>query len=493
MGPKQAPKGKGIAPPGQGGPGGKPAKAQYETTKKKAVGVEDMTLLAKVSNEMITDNIQLRFENRLIYNYIGHVLISVNPYQDLGIYSQDYLEAYVGKNRIEMPPHIFAIAEAAYRQMMAYTENQCVIISGESGAGKTEAAKRIMQYIAAVSGGGRETEHVKEMVNATNPILEGFGNAKTLRNNNSSRFGKYFEIEFNNGAPHGGIVHNYLLEKSRVTSQIQGERNFHIFYQMCAGMEGEMRDSFSIQSAADYVYLSQANCLTVDGIDDVSEWADTSRALDVIGVTPQEKYDLFRLLSGILWLGNVVFGEQKDAAFVRDPSILEFVAGLLEISTDIFNNCICQRMVETQRGGKRGTIYHVPLNQSQAAAVRDALSKAIYNRIFDWLVVRINNAIATGQEKKMVIGVLDIYGFEIFDRNGFEQMCINYVNEKLQQIFIELTLKSEQEEYEREGIKWTAIPFFDNKIVCELIEGKKPPGIFAVLDDACATAHADPD
>lgn len=222
---------------GRGGASGssKPniKKATFDTTKKKEVGVSDLTLISKVSNEAINDNLKKRFENGEIYTYIGHVLVSVNPFRDLGIYTDEVLNSYKGKNRLEMPPHVFAIAESAYYNMNAYKDNQCVIISGESGAGKTEAAKRIMQYIANVSGGSNSSiQEIKDMVLATNPLLESFGNAKTLRNNNSSRFGKYLSLQFNSqGEPVGADITNYLLEKTRVVGQIVNERNFHIFYQ----------------------------------------------------------------------------------------------------------------------------------------------------------------------------------------------------------------------------------------------------------------------
>ncbi|KAJ8613177.1 hypothetical protein MRB53_037043 [Persea americana] len=353
-----------------------------------------------------------------------------------------------------MPPHVFAIAESSYYNMKAYNENQCIIISGESGAGKTEAAKRIMQYIANVSGGRDSSiQKIKDMVLATNPLLESFGNAKTLRNNNSSRFGKYLEIQFNaQGEPVGANINNYLLEKSRVVGQITNERNFHIFYQ------------FTKSAPQKYRGLSEA-----------------------------EQDDIFRMLAAILWLGNVTFGENEEGnAKIRDKSVIDFVAYLLVVESAHVDRALTLRIVETSRGGRRGSIYDVPLNPAQATAVRDALAKAIYFNLFDWIVGRINVSLKARGTVAQSVGILDIYGFEIFERNSFEQLCINYVNEKLQQIFIQLTLKTEQDEYAREQIKWTPIKYFDNKVVCELIEEKRPPGIFSTLNDACATAHADP-
>ncbi|KAL8988606.1 MAG: hypothetical protein Q9177_002349, partial [Variospora cf. flavescens] len=463
-----------TAGPQTTGSGGKQQvkKAVFESTKKKEVGVSDLTLLSKISNEAINDNLQKRFENAEIYTYIGHVLVSVNPFRDLGIYTDKVLDSYRGKNRLEMPPHVFAVAESAYYNMNAYKENQCVIISGESGAGKTEAAKRIMQYIASVSGGSDSSiQQIKDMVLATNPLLESFGNAKTLRNNNSSRFGKYLELQFNaQGEPVGANITNYLLEKSRVVGQITNERNFHIFYQFAKAASQNHR-----------------------GIDDASDFKDTLNAMKIIGLSQAEQDDIFRMLASILWIGNIAFREDDNGnASITDQSVVEFVAYLLEVEAAHVNKALTLRIVETARGGRRGSVYEVPLNPAQAMAVRDALAKAIYFNLFDWIVERINASLKARGSVKNSVGILDIYGFEIFDKNSFEQLCINYVNEKLQQIFIQLTLKTEQEEYAREQIQWTPINYFDNKIVCELIEEKRPPGVFAALNDACATAHADP-
>ncbi|GAB7356705.1 hypothetical protein MBLNU459_g7411t1 [Dothideomycetes sp. NU459] len=477
--------------------GGKPQvrKAAFESTKKKEVGVSDLTLISKISNEAINDNLKKRFENGEIYTYIGHVLVSVNPFRDLGIYTDKVLDSYKGKNRLEVPPHVFAIAESSYYNMNAYKENQCIIISGESGAGKTEAAKRIMQYIANVSGGNNSSiQETKDMVLATNPLLESFGNAKTLRNNNSSRFGKYLEIQFNaQGEPVGANINNYLLEKSRVVGQITNERNFHIFYQFTKAASENYRQTFGIQQPQTYLYTSKSKCYDVPGIDDHADFKDTLNAMKVIKLSQAEQDSVFRMLAAILWLGNVTFAEDDQGnAAIQDQSVVDFVAYLLEVDAAHVNKALTIRIVETSRGGRRGSVYDVPLNPPQATSVRDALSKAIYYNLFDWIVQRVNESLRAKGSVANSVGILDIYGFEIFERNSFEQLCINYVNEKLQQIFIQLTLKAEQDEYEREQITWTPIKYFDNKVVCELIEEKRPPGIFAALNDACATAHADP-
>ncbi len=379
--------------------------------------------------------------------------------------------------------------------MKAYKENQCVIISGESGAGKTEAAKRLMQYIANVSGGSDTgIQRVKDMVLATNPLLESFGNAKTLRNNNSSRFGKYLELEFNqNGEPVGAKITNYLLESSRVVGQITNERNFHIFYQFTKAAPKEYRDTFGVQQPQAYVYTSRSKCFDVPGIDDASDFKDTLQAMQIIGLAKAEQDNIFRMLAAILWIGNITFRENDQGGVdISDQSVVDFVAYLLEVESAHVHKALTIRIVETSRGGgRRGSIYESPLNPVQAMAVRDALAKAVYFRLFDWIVARTNVSLRAQGAVKNTIGILDIYGFEIFEKNSFEQLCINYVNEKLQQIFIQLTLKAEQDEYAREQIQWTPIKYFDNKVVCSLIEDKRPPGVFAALNDACATAHAD--
>ncbi|KAI9570317.1 P-loop containing nucleoside triphosphate hydrolase protein [Boletus coccyginus] len=474
----------------------KVAKADWkEGFKKKQVGVSDMTLLTTISNDSVNDNLQKRWTNGEIYTYIGSVLISVNPFRDLGIYTDETLQKYKGKNRLEVPPHVFAIAESAYYNMNAYHENQCVIISGESGAGKTEAAKRIMQYIAAVSGGqDNNIQEIKDMVLATNPLLESFGCAKTLRNNNSSRHGKYLEIMFNSrGEPVGAQITNYLLEKGRVVGQVENERNFHIFYQFTKAASDEQREQFGLQGPESYAYTSMSSCLEVQGINDAEDYADTLNAMRTIGLSEQEQSEIFRMLAITLWLGNVQFQEMDDGnSGVTDQGVTDFIAYLMEADSAMVQKVLTTKVVETQRGGRRGSIYDVPLNPAQATAVRNALAKAIYNNLFEWIVSRINISMKPRSVTAQVIGILDIFGFEIFEDNSFEQLCINYVNEKLQQIFIELTLKTEQEEYVREQIKWTPINYFNNQIVCDLIEERKPPGIFAALNDACATAHADP-
>uniref|UniRef100_A0A8C8CN71 Osteoclast-stimulating factor 1 n=1 Tax=Oncorhynchus tshawytscha TaxID=74940 RepID=A0A8C8CN71_ONCTS len=340
--------------------------------------------------------------------------------------------------------------------------------SGESGAGKTVAAKYIMGYISRVSGGGPKVQHVKDIILQSNPLLEAFGNAKTVRNNNSSRFGKYFEIQFSSGGePDGGKISNFLLEKSRVVMRNPGERSFHIFYQLIEGATGEQKSSLGITSLDYYNYLNQSGSYKVDDINDKSDFQET-----VVRCVP-----------------HICRMSLSSFSLVSLSTVLAFPAFLLGIDQKRLKEKLTSRKMDSKWGSSMESI-DVTLNVEQACYTRDALSKALHSRVFDFLVESINKAIVKVHQE-FNIGVLDIYGFEIFQKNGFEQFCINFVNEKLQQIFIELTLKAEQEEYVQEGIRWTPIEYFNNKIVCDLIESKlNPPGIMSILDDVCATMHA---
>ncbi|XP_075763784.1 unconventional myosin-Ie-like isoform X2 [Pelodiscus sinensis] len=390
----------------------------------------------------------------------------------------------------ENPPHIYALADNMYRNMLIDGENQCVIISGESGAGKTVAAKYIMSYISKVSGGGPKVQHVKDIILKSNPLLEAFGNAKTVRNNNSSRFGKYFEIQFSRGGePDGGKISNFLLEKSRVVSQNPGERSFHVYYQLLEGASPEQRENLGITSPDYYYYLNQSASYKVDDMNDQQEFQETLAAMTVVGLCREEQELVLQIVAGILHLGNISFREVGNYAAVESEDFLAFPAYLLGIDQGRLKEKLTSRKMDSRWGGK-SEVIDVTLNAEQASFTRDALAKALYARLFDYLVDAVNKAMQKDYEEYN-IGVLDIYGFEIFQKNGFEQFCINFVNEKLQQIFIELTLKAEQEEYVQEGIRWSPIDYFNNKIVCDLIESKvNPPGLMSILDDVCATMHA---
>uniref|UniRef100_A0A8C9YHC5 Osteoclast-stimulating factor 1 n=1 Tax=Sander lucioperca TaxID=283035 RepID=A0A8C9YHC5_SANLU len=462
------------------------AKYHWQSQNVKQSGVDDMVLLSKITEDAIVENLKKRYMDDYIFTYIGSVLISVNPFKQMPYFTDREIELYQGAAQYENPPHIYALSDNMYRNMMIDAENQCVIISGESGAGKTVAAKYIMGYISKVSGGGSKVQHVKDIILQSNPLLEAFGNAKTVRNNNSSRFGKYFEIQFSRGGePDGGKISNFLLEKSRVVSQNENERNFHIYYQMIEGANAQQKEGLGLMTPDYYYYLNQSGTYKVDGTNDSKDFQETMEAMQVIGIPGDDQTQVLQIVAGILHLGNISFIEAGNYGQVESTDLLAFPAYLLGVDP----NRLQDKLTSRKWSGKNESI-NVTLNTEQATYTRDALAKALYARLFDYLVEAINKAIQKPYEE-FSIGVLDIYGFEIFQKNGFEQFCINFVNEKLQQIFIELTLKAEQEEYVQEGIKWTPIEYFNNKIVCDLIENKlNPPGVMSVLDDVCATLHA---
>ncbi|XP_071168710.1 unconventional myosin-Ie-like isoform X1 [Mytilus edulis] len=456
----------------------------------KTSGVDDMVLLQKISEPAIVENLKKRFMEDVIYTYIGPVLVSVNPFKHINIFTDREVELYQGAAQYENPPHVYALADNMYRNMLIDMENQCVIISGESGAGKTVAAKFIMGFITKVSGGGTKVQKIKDVILESNPLLEAFGNAKTVRNNNSSRFGKYVEMQFSRGGePDGGKISNFLLEKSRVVSQNSNERNFHIFYQLLFGADDQTKQNLGLTTPDYYNYLNQTGTYKVDGTDDVQEFKDTMNAMKVVGIPHETHDEIQSLIAAVLHIGNIQFAEDGNYAKVHNSDFLEYPSYLLGIDQEFLNKKITSRTMDSKWGGKSEKT-EVTFNVEQAEFARDALSKALYSRLFDYLVDSVNRAMVKDHDE-INIGILDIYGFEIFQNNGFEQFCINYVNEKLQQIFIELTLKAEQEEYVQEGIKWTPIDYFNNKIVCDLIESKKnPTGIMCILDDVCATMHA---
>ncbi|XP_053408862.1 unconventional myosin-Ib-like isoform X3 [Mercenaria mercenaria] len=451
------------------------------------VGISDAVLLHPLTEEAFIENIKKRFSHEQIYTYIGTVVVSVNPYKKLPLYTPEVIEEYRSRNIYELPPHIYAISDEAYRSMRDRNLDQCIIISGESGAGKTEASKVIMQYVAQVSGKGREIDRVKEQLLQSNPVLEAFGNAKTLRNDNSSRFGKYMDIEFDfKGDPIGGVITNYLLEKSRVASQIPGERNFHIFYQLLAGADPTFLETLKLSPKPEnYGFLNRSGCIKVDAIDDAKDFNMVKTGMEVIGFYRTEITEVFQLVASVLKLGNVEFSHRSnadgtDGCDISNTGEIAEVAQLLGCLEQNLTNALTQRTVEVKRD-KVKTDFSV----AGAVYARDALCKAIYSRLFSWLVQRINDSIKVKTEQtRKVMGVLDIYGFEVFQTNRYEQFIINYCNEKLQQIFIELTLKEEQEEYIREGIEWIHVDYFNNAVICDLIE-KNNVGILALLDEQC--------
>ncbi|XP_065890245.1 unconventional myosin-Ic-like [Dysidea avara] len=459
---------------------------ESQLAKRDKIGVQDFVLLEDYRSEnAFVENLKKRYQENLIYTYIGSVLVSVNPYKTIpGLYGTEAMDEYRGVNLYELPPHIYAIADAAYRSMREEAVDQCVLISGESGAGKTEASKKILHYLASCSGHAGDVDRVKERLLQSNPVLEAFGNAKTIRNDNSSRFGKYMDIEFDyKGSPVGGHINNYLLEKSRVVTQAQGERNFHIFYQLLAGAGSSLLSQLQLKSdPQSYRLLCQGDCTNVKTINDKSDFVVVQQALSVLGFQDIECQGLWEIVGGVMHLGNLdyVRGDTDESSQLKDTDQASVLAKLLQCSAETLEKSLTHRTIEA-----RGEKLLTPLSVEQALYARDALAKATYERMFQWLVRRLNSSLENKTKvRKNVMGLLDIYGFEIFVVNSFEQFCINYCNEKLQQLFIELTLKSEQEEYFQENIEWEPVEYFNNKIICDLVE-EKHKGIIAILDEEC--------
>uniref|UniRef100_A0A668AES6 Myosin IHb n=1 Tax=Myripristis murdjan TaxID=586833 RepID=A0A668AES6_9TELE len=449
-------------------------------TARDRVGIQDFVLLdAYTSESAFLDNLRKRFHENLIYTYIGTLLVSVNPYKELDIYSKKQMDTYMGVNFFELPPHIYALADNVFRTMLTEFNNHFILISGESGAGKTEASKKILQFYAVSCPSTKLLNNVRDRLLLSNPVLEAFGNAKTLKNDNSSRFGKYMDIQFDHqGGAVGGHILSYLLEKSRVVHQNHGERNFHIFYQLVEGGEDELLRWLGLQRNCQlYSYLVQGDCAKVSSVNDKSDWRTVQKALSVVDFSENDIEHLFGIIASVLHLGNVKFGaDPRGYAILNNNPEMHWLS---KGCTDTLANNQYKL-----RSALESDLF-TPFTVDHAVYARDALAKAIYGRTFNWLVNKINESLANkDSSRKTVIGLLDIYGFEVFHVNSFEQFCINYCNEKLQQLFIQLTLKSEQEEYEMEGIEWEPVPYFNNKIICDLVE-EKHRGIISVLDEEC--------
>uniref|UniRef100_A0A8C9Q3Y2 Myosin IH n=1 Tax=Spermophilus dauricus TaxID=99837 RepID=A0A8C9Q3Y2_SPEDA len=453
-------------------------------TARDKVGVQDFVLLdAHTSESAFVDNLRKRFNENLIYTYIGTLLVSVNPYQELGIYTMSQMELYQGVSFFELPPHVYAIADNAYRMMCSELNNHFILISGESGAGKTEASKKILQYFAVTCPMTESLQIARDRLLLSNPVLEAFGNAKTLRNDNSSRFGKYMDIQFDfQGIPVGGHIISYLIEKSRVVYQNQGERNFHIFYQLLASGEADRLAHLGLERDPRlYKYLSKGHRAKESSLNDKNDWKTVSNAFSVIDFTKADLENLFGIIASVLHLGNICFEEDpQGCATVPHTHEIKWIAKLLGVCPSVLLDALTHRKIEA----KTEEVI-CPLTPGHSVYARDAMAKAVYGRTFTWLVNRINSSLVNEDvTKKTVIGLLDIYGFEVFDKNGFEQFCINYCNEKLQQLLIERTLKAEQAEYEMEGIEWEPIQYFNNKIICDLVE-ERHKGIISILDEEC--------
>ncbi|XP_062272746.1 unconventional myosin-Ih [Scomber scombrus] len=452
-------------------------------TARDRVGIQDFVLLDETTEPAFISNLKKRFSKDLIYTYIGTLIVSVNPYKELDIYNKKQMDLYMGVNFFELPPHIYALADNTYHTMLSELNNHFILISGESGAGKTEASKKILQYYAVSCPSTTLLNTVRDKMLMSNPVLEAFGNAKTLKNDNSSRFGKYMDIQFNSeGDAVGGHILNYLLEKSRVVHQNHGERNFHIFYQLVEGGEEDLLRQLGLErDSQHYNYLTQGECAIVPYINDKNDWKTVKNALQVINIDEINTNHLFGIIASVLHLGNVRFdSDSKGHAALNNNAELRWVSNLLGVDAPSLQKGLTYRKIEA----KKDQVL-TPFTIDHAIYARDALAKAMYGFTFTWLVKRINESMEnTDHSRKTVIGLLDIYGFEVFYVNSFEQFCINYCNEKLQQLFIQLTLKAEQEEYEAEDIEWEPVQFFNNKIICDLVE-EKHRGIISILDEEC--------
>eukprot|EP00064_Thunnus_orientalis_P004684 superscaffoldBa00000434_g4696 len=449
-------------------------------------GVDDMIKLGDMTEAGLLRNLLLRHKQGKIYTYTGSVLVAVNPYQDFPLYSGDQVKLYHGRKLGELPPHIFAIAESCHSNMTRNLRNQCCIISGESGAGKTESTKLILQYLAAVSGELSE-QRIEQQILESNPILEAFGNAKTIRNDNSSRFGKYLEIFFNkDGVIEGARVEQYLLEKSRVCHQAPEERNYHMFYCMLAGITAEEKKTLSLKDAKEYNFLTKGDCIKCEVRDDAKDYNRIRSAMKILTFSESHCQEIFKLLAAILHLGNICFEANTqnnlDTSDVSKSENFSIAASLLEVQKSSLANSLTHRSFMTNR-----ELVTKHLSSEQAADCRDALVKAIYNKLFIWIVQKINHVTYKKLNKNpkstfLSIGLLDIFGFENFQTNSFEQLCINFANEKLQQFFVGHIFKLEQEEYLKEDILWNNLKFNDNQNVLDLLAGK-PCNLLALIDE----------
>ncbi|XP_008304665.1 myosin-9-like isoform X1 [Stegastes partitus] len=457
--------------------------------------VEDMAELTCLNEASVLHNLKERYYSGLIYTYSGLFCVVINPYKNLPIYSEEIVEMYKGKKRHEMPPHIYAITDTSYRSMMQDREDQSILCTGESGAGKTENTKKVIQYLAHVASSHKTKkdqnssilshgELEKQLLQA-NPILEAFGNAKTVKNDNSSRFGKFIRINFDvNGYIVGANIETYLLEKSRAIRQAKDERTFHIFYYLLTGAGDKLRADLLLENYNNYRFLSNGN-VTIPGQQDKDLFTETLEAMRIMSIPEDEQIGMLKVVASVLQLGNMNFKKERhtDQASMPDNTAAQKVCHLMGMNVTDFTRAILSPRIKVGRD-----YVQKAQTQEQAEFAVEALAKATYERMFRWLVMRINKALdKTKRQGASFIGILDIAGFEIFELNSFEQLCINYTNEKLQQLFNHTMFILEQEEYQREGIEWSFIDFgLDLQPCIDLIEKPaSPPGILALLDEEC--------
>uniref|UniRef100_A0A3P9I4F7 Myosin heavy chain, fast skeletal muscle-like n=1 Tax=Oryzias latipes TaxID=8090 RepID=A0A3P9I4F7_ORYLA len=453
--------------------------------------MEDMAMMTHLNEPSVLFNLKERYASWMIYTYSGLFCVVVNPYKWLPVYDAVVVGGYRGKKRIEAPPHIFSISDNAYQFMLTDRENQSILITGESGAGKTVNTKRVIQYFATIAalGGKKEQQSagkiqgsLEDQIVAANPLLEAYGNAKTVRNDNSSRFGKFIRIHFgSSGKLASADIETYLLEKSRVTFQLSAERSYHIFYQLMTGHKPELLEALLITTNPyDFPMISQGE-ITVKSINDVEEFIATDTAIDILGFTAEEKLGIYKLTGAVIHHGNMKF-KQKQREEQAEPDgteVADKIAYLMGMNSADMLKALCYPRVKV--GNEMVTKGQTVPQVNNAVS---ALCKSVYEKMFLWMVIRINEMLDTKQPRQFFIGVLDIAGFEIFDYNSLEQLCINYTNEKLQQFFNHTMFVLEQEEYKKEGIEWEFIDFGMDLAACiELIE--KPMGIFSILEEEC--------
>ncbi|RWR87879.1 IQ motif [Cinnamomum micranthum f. kanehirae] len=448
------------------------SKLYPKDTEAPAGGVDDMTKLSYLHEPGVLQNLSTRYELNEIYTYTGNILIAINPFQRLPhLYDGHMMEEYKGAPFGELSPHVFAVADVAYRAMINEGKSNSILVSGESGAGKTETTKMLMRYLAYMGGRvATEGRTVEQQVLESNPVLEAFGNAKTVRNNNSSRFGKFVEIQFDKqGRISGAAIRTYLLERSRVCQISDPERNYHCFYLICAAPPADI-EKYKLGDPKSFHYLNQSSCYELVGVSDAHDYLATRRAMDIVGISEPEQEAIFRVIAAILHIGNIDFakGQEVDSSVLKDDKSkfhLKMTAELLMCDPQALEDALCKRVMITPE-----EVIKRSLDPLGATVSRDGLAKTIYSRLFDWLVDKINSSIGQDPNSKSLIGVLDIYGFESFKSNSFEQFCINFTNEKLQQHFNQHVFKMEQEEYTKEAIDWSYIEFVDNQDVLDLIE-----------------------
>uniref|UniRef100_A0A8C6NML1 Myosin IXA n=1 Tax=Nothobranchius furzeri TaxID=105023 RepID=A0A8C6NML1_NOTFU len=446
----------------------------------------DLCCLSELNERSLLDNLRLRFRQEKIYTYVGSILIVINPFKFLPIYNPKYVKMYDNHTLGDMEPHIYAVADVAYHAMLNRQRNQCIVISGESGSGKTQSTNFLIHHLTALSQKGFASG-VEQIILGAGPVLEAFGNAKTAHNNNSSRFGKFIQVNYQeSGTVRGAYVEKYLLEKSRLVYQEHNERNYHVFYYLLAGASEEERNVFHLKKPEEYHYLNQ-DCFTVEGEDLKHDFERLQLAMEMVGFLPATCKQIFSLLSAILHLGNIRYKRKTyrdDSIDICNPEVLPVVSELLEVKEEMLFEALTTRKTVTV-----GEKLIVPYKLAEAGTVRDSMAKSLYGALFDWIVFRINHALLNIKDleettKILSIGVLDIFGFEDYESNSFEQFCINFANERLQHYFNQHIFKLEQEEYRAEDITWRNIDYIDNTGCINLIS-KKPTALFHLLDEEC--------